>query len=125
MALLLARHPNVLNLADDIAKSLGSDLEWQRGLLLFVSVALAAASVATAGTIGFVGLIAPHLGRQLVGTTHEGLMPVAGMMGGTIVVVADLLGRMLFAPIELPCGVVTAAVGAPYFLYLLIRDRQQ
>jgi iron complex transport system permease protein len=123
LALVLARHLNVLNLGDDIARSLGSSVEWQRGLLLFISVALAAASVAAAGTIGFVGLIASHLGRKLVGTTHQSLIPVAGIMGGTIVVLADLLGRMLFAPIEIPCGVVTAAVGAPYFLYLLIRDR--
>ncbi|PSB48322.1 iron ABC transporter permease, partial [Cyanosarcina cf. burmensis CCALA 770] len=75
--------------------------------------------------IGFVGLIAPHLGRQLVGTNHQGLIPTAALLGGAIVILADLLGRTLFAPLELPCGVVTAAIGAPYFLYLLIRHRQK
>lgn len=124
-ALMLARHLNVLNLGDDIARGLGSSVEWQRGLLLLVSVGLAGASVATAGRIGFVGLIAPHLGRQLVGSTHESLILISAMFGGMIVVLADLLGRTLFAPIELPCGVVTAAVGAPYFLYLLIRNRKR
>ncbi len=125
LAFVLAQQLNALNLGDDVARGLGSQVEWQRGLLLLTSVALAGASVATAGTIGFVGLIAPHLGRQLVGPTHEGLIPTAAMMGGMIVVVADLLGRTLFAPIELPCGVITAALGAPYFLYLLVRNRKR
>ncbi|MEH1968914.1 FecCD family ABC transporter permease [Nostoc sp.] len=125
MALTLARHLNALNLGDDVAKSLGSRVEWQRGLLVLVGVALAGAGVATAGNIGFIGLIAPHLGRQLVGATHEGLIPTSALLGGVIVVMADLLGRMLFAPIEVPCGVVTAAIGAPYFLYLLIRNRKK
>jgi iron complex transport system permease protein len=125
MALTLARHLNALNLGDDVAKSLGSRVEWQRGLLVLVGVALAGAGVATAGNIGFVGLIAPHLGRQLVGTTHEGLIPTSALLGGVLVVIADFLGRTLFAPIELPCGVITAAIGAPYFLYLLIRNRKK
>ncbi|MEH1826840.1 MAG: iron ABC transporter permease [Nostoc sp.] len=125
MALTLARHLNALNLGDDIAKSLGSRVEWQRGLLVLVGVALAGAGVATAGNIGFIGLIAPHVGRQLVGATHESLIPTSALLGGVIVVIADLLGRTLFAPIELPCGVVTAAIGAPYFLYLLIRNRKK
>ena len=124
LAFVLAKQLNALNLGDDVARSLGSQVEWQRGLLLLVSVALVGASVATAGTIAFVGLIAPHLGRQLVGPTHEGLIPVSALMGGLIVVLADWLGRVLFAPIELPCGVITASVGAPYFLYLLIRNRK-
>jgi iron complex transport system permease protein len=125
MALTLARHLNALNLGDDVAKSLGSQVEWQRALLVLVGVALAGAGVATAGNIGFIGLIAPHLGRQLVGATHEGLIPTSALLGGVIVVMADLLGRTLFAPIELPCGIVTAAIGAPYFLYLLIRNRKK
>ncbi len=124
LAFVLAKQLNALNLGEDVARSLGSQVEWQRGLLLLVSVALVGASVATGGTIAFVGLIAPHLGRQLVGPTHEGLIPVSALMGGLIVVLADWLGRVLFAPIELPCGVITAAVGAPYFLYLLIRNRK-
>jgi iron complex transport system permease protein len=67
--------------------------------------------------------MAPHLSRKLVGGTHEGQLPTAAMMGGMLVVVADLLGRMLLSPIELPCGLVTAAIGAPFFIYLLIRQR--
>ena len=124
IALLLTRELNTLNLGDEVARGLGSRIEWQRGLLLLTSVALAGASVATAGAVGFVGLMSPHLGRQLVGASHEGLLPVAAMLGGMLVVVADLLGRVLFAPLELPCGIITAAIGAPYFVYLLVSQRK-
>jgi iron complex transport system permease protein len=125
LSLMLAMPLNALSLGDDIAKGLGARVEWQRGLLLLSSAAMAGAAVAVAGTIGFVGLMAPHLGRQLVGSTHEGLLPTAALIGGVIVVLADWLGRVLFAPIQLPCGVVTAAIGTPYFLYLLIRNRKR
>lgn len=125
LTLMLTKQLNALYLGDDVARGLGSAVEWQRSLLLLISVALVGAAVATAGTVAFVGLMVPHLGRQLVGPTHQGLIPVAVMMGGTLVVLADLLGRLLFTPIELPCGVITAAIGAPFFLYLLVRNRKQ
>jgi len=65
--------------------------------------------------------MAPHLSRFLVGQSHEGLVLTSALMGGMLVVVADLVGRMLFAPLELPCGLVTATIGAPFFIFLLIR----
>ncbi|HIK14031.1 MAG TPA: iron ABC transporter permease [Leptolyngbyaceae cyanobacterium M33_DOE_097] len=123
IALSLSRHLNVLNLGDDIAKGLGSRVEWERGFLVLVAVALGGSAVATAGSISFVGLIAPHIGRQLVGANHQNLLPVTALLGGLLVTLADFIGRILFAPIELPCGVVTAAIGAPFFLYLLVRKR--
>jgi iron complex transport system permease protein len=123
-ALGLSRQLNLLNLGDDVAKSLGIRLEWQRGLLVLVAVGLAGSAVATAGMIGFVGLIAPYLGRQLIGVNHQNLLPVTALLGGLLVTLADLIGRLLFAPIELPCGVVTATIGAPFFLYLLIQNRK-
>ena len=125
LSLVMAAPLNALSLGDDIAKGLGTRVEWQRGLLLLSSAAMAGAAVAVAGTLGFVGLMAPHLGRQLVGPTHEGLLPTATLIGGVIVVLSDWLGRVLFAPIEFPCGVITAAIGTPYFLYLLIRNRKR
>ncbi len=125
LALSLSRHLNVLNLGDDVAKGLGSRVEWQRGLLVLVAVALAGSAVATAGTIAFAGLIAPHVGRQLIGANHQNLLPVTTLLGGLLVTLADLVGRTVFAPIELPCGVVTAAIGAPFFLYLLISKRSK
>jgi iron complex transport system permease protein len=123
IALLQASTLNTLNLGDDIARGLGSRVEWQRGILLLTSAALSGACIATAGSIGFVDLMAPHLARQLVGGTHQGLLLTAGLVGGMLVVLSDLVGRLLFAPIELPCGVITAAIGAPYFVYLLLQKR--
>lgn len=123
LALILARHLNTLHLGDEVARGLGSRVERHRGLLLLTSVALAAASIAAAGPIGFVGLMAPHIARRLAGPSHGSLLPVAGLLGGGLVLAADLIGRTAFAPLEIPCGVVTAAVGAPYFLYLLYRTQ--
>lgn len=122
-ALLYSRHLNALGLGDDVAKGLGARVERERGLLILASVALAASAVATAGTVGFVAFIAPHIARQLVGPNHGGLLPTSAMAGGALVVLADLVGRTIFAPVEIPCGIVTSVVGAPYFLYLLYRSR--
>ena len=119
----MSRHLDALHLGDDLARGLGSNIEWQRGLLLISCVALAGSSVAAAGTVGFVGLMAPHIARRLVGPSHGSMIPVAALIGAFTVTLADLLGRMLLPPIEIPCGVITAAVGAPYFIWLLLRSR--
>ncbi len=124
LAFLMARGLNVLNLGDETAQGLGLRVETRRALLMIVSVALAAAAVAVAGTIGFVGLVAPHVTRRLVGPAHEGLLPVSALFGGALLVLADLIGRWVIAPSELPIGIITALIGAPYFLYLLYRYRQ-
>lgn len=124
LALLLVRDLNALNLGEDVARGLGSPVARRRGLLLLTAVALAAASVAAAGTIGFVGLMAPHIGRRLVGPDHSGLLPTAAVVGALIVVVADLVGRTIFAPVELPAGLVTAAIGAPFFIALLWKQHK-
>jgi len=122
LVFLLSKDLDALYLGEDVATSLGSPLEWRRGFLWLSAVALAAASVATAGTIAFVGFIAPHLARQLVGPNHQGLIPTAAIVGGFLVVFADLCSRILFAPLEIPCGIITATIGAPYFLFLLYRS---
>lgn len=123
LAILSARHLNMLNLGDEAARGLGVQVERQRGLLLVISVGLAAVSVAVAGTIGFVGLVAPHITRRLVGPSHEGLIPISALCGGALLVLADLIGRWVISPSELPIGVVTALIGAPYFMFLLYRYR--
>lgn len=125
LSFALSRHLNALNLGEEVARGLGSRVEVERGVLLLCSVALAAAAVATAGTIGFVGLIAPHIARRFVGPSHGGLLPTSAMTGGALVVLADLVGRVSFGATEIPCGIVTAAVGAPFFLYLLYRNRNK
>ncbi len=124
LVLLLAPDLNALNLGEDMARGLGSRVALWRGLLLLAATALTGAAVATAGTIGFVGLIAPHIARRLVGPDHHGLLPTAGLTGALVVVTADLAGRTLFAPIEIPVGLVTAAIGAPFFVYLLLVQRR-
>jgi iron complex transport system permease protein len=123
LTFVMARDLDTLALGDEVARGLGTAVETRRGGLLVLSVALAGAAVATAGTIGFIGLMAPHLARQLVGAAHQGLLVISAALGALMVVSADFLGRSLFAPIELPCGIITALIGAPYFLFLLYRTR--
>ena len=95
LALGMVRELNVLSLGDEVARGLGSAIEWRRGILLLTSVALASAAVATAGAIGFVGLMSPHLSRQLVGGTYEGQLPIAAMIGGMLVVCDSFLVKSL------------------------------
>jgi iron complex transport system permease protein len=121
LALYGARDLNVLNLGEDIAQGLGLRLTLKRGFLLVLSVALAGVTVTVAGIVGFVGLIAPHLGRKLVGSMHEGLVPTAALIGGFLVVFADFVGRTINPPTEIPAGIVTSIVGVPFFLYILWR----
>ena len=125
LSFALSRNLNALELGEEVARGLGVRVEVERGVLLLCSVALAAATVATAGTIAFVGLIAPHIARRLVGPSHGSLLPTSAMTGGALVVLADLVGRMSFGATEIPCGIVTAAIGAPFFLYLLYRNRNK
>ncbi|EGG31618.1 iron chelate uptake ABC transporter family permease subunit, partial [Paenibacillus sp. HGF5] len=91
--------------------------------LLAATVGLAASCVAVSGGIGFVGLIAPHLARRLVGAKHQMLLPVTALVGALLVITADTLGRWIIQPSEIPTGIVVAVIGAPYFLYLLSRTR--
>ena len=123
LALLLARQLDVLQLGDELARGVGSRVEKARLLLLLISVALAGSAVATAGTIGFVGLMAPHMARYIVGPASHRLMPTAVLLGGLLVMLADLIGRTALKPIEIPCGIIIALVGAPYMLYLLYTKR--
>ncbi|MFC4776514.1 FecCD family ABC transporter permease [Paenibacillus sp. GCM10023252] len=120
---LQARHVNVLALGDDVAGSAGSSVQRHRLVLLLLSVALAGAAVAIGGTIAFIGLMAPHIARKLVGSSFGGLLPVSALMGALILLTADLAARTLFYPSDIPAGVFTAAIGAPFFLYLLYRYR--
>ncbi|WP_456277013.1 FecCD family ABC transporter permease [Bacillus sp. AK128] len=123
LTFLLARTINVKELGDDIATGLGINVQIQRFMLLFISVALAGSSVAFAGGIEFVGLIAPHIGRMLIGRSFAALIPVSALLGGIIVMVADIIARTAFLPLDIPAGVFTAGIGAPFFIYLLYRNR--
>lgn len=118
-----ARVMNVLNLGDQTATGLGAPVEKERMLLLAAAVGLAGSCVAVSGSIGFVGLIGPHLARRLVGPKHQLLLPVCALIGGLLVITADTIGRIVFQPSEIPTGIVVAVIGAPYFLYLLARSK--
>ncbi|WP_285767308.1 iron ABC transporter permease [Peribacillus sp. SI8-4] len=115
---------DVLSLGDDIATGLGEKSKSLRYLLLGVSVILIGVCVAAVGSIGFIGLIAPHIARRLVGSKFKVLLPASALFGSIFLLVADSLGRGLFPPIEIPAGIITAVIGVPYFLYLLRRERK-
>lgn len=119
-----ARGLDVLNLGDDIASGLGASVEKERRRLLIAAVALAASCVAVSGSISFVGLIAPHLARRLVGPRHRILLPVCALAGAVLVSISDTVARVIVQPTELPTGIMVAIIGAPYFLYLLIKSER-
>ncbi|NOU96996.1 iron chelate uptake ABC transporter family permease subunit [Paenibacillus sp. LMG 31456] len=123
IALLLAREVNVQELGQEIAVGVGSSVQRNRFLLLMISVALAGAAVAIGGAISFIGLMAPHIARKLVGPAFGGVLPVSALIGAIILLLADLAARSLFSPLDIPAGVFTAAIGAPFFIYLLYRNR--
>lgn len=116
-----ARALNALILGDEFAHSLGFSVHKER-FLLFISMALmTAASVSLGGTIGFIGLLIPHIMRFVAGADSRVLIPVSAIGGGMFLCLADLIGRSIMPPMEIPSGIITAIIGAPYFLYLLRR----
>jgi iron complex transport system permease protein len=121
----LARHINAAELGDDVATGIGSRVQRQRFALLAVSIALAGGAVAAAGAIGFIALMAPHIARKLVGPAFGSVLPVAALLGGLLLLLADLIARTAFLPNDIPAGVFTAVIGAPFFMYLLIADRNR
>lgn len=118
-SLTVYRHLNILMLGDDIARGLGMRVELTRLGLIALSAFLAASAVSVAGLLGFVGLITPHAVRLIVGSDYKYLLPFSALFGAMLVIWADTLARMAFAPIEIPVGVFMAFIGAPFFLYLL------
>lgn len=124
LSLLCARELNVQSLGEETALGLGSRLQRSRLLALIISVALAGAAVGVAGALSFIGLIAPHMARGLVGHSYRILLPASATAGAIVLLLADLAGRMLFEPLDIPAGVFTAGVGAPFFMYLLFRRKR-
>jgi len=116
---------NILSLGDAQAAHLGVSVERVRLAVLIASTLMTAAAVSVSGTIGFVGLVVPHMMRLLVGGNHRYLLPVATLAGASLMIWADTAARTVFSPRELPVGVITALLGAPFFGYLLRRFRRQ
>jgi iron complex transport system permease protein len=116
---LLARSLDALTFGEEAAASLGLRVAWLRAAVIVAASLATSAAVASAGVIGFVGLIAPHMARLLVGARHGLIIPASGLIGGILLLASDDLARSIMAPTELPVGVLTALLGGPFFLYLL------
>lgn len=121
MVYIASRPLDILIQGDDVAQSLGIDVRRLRFLVAVGASLAAAAAVASAGIIGFVGLIAPHAMRIIVGPNHRRLLPASALGGALLVLVADIVSRTIVAPLELPIGIITSIIGAPFFIYLLFK----
>ena len=119
VAFLLSRRLNILVLGDATATSLGINVERTRLILIVLSALLAAAAVSVAGLLGFVGLVAPHMMRLVIGSDYRFLLPSCALFSAGLLMTCDTLGRMVMEPTELPVGIIMALLGAPFFLYLL------
>jgi len=119
---LAARHLNVLQLGDEVATGLGLRVNLVRTILTAIAALLAASAVCVVGLLGFVGLIVPHTTRLILGSDYRILLPGAALLGAAVVTISDTFARTIFAPTELPVGILMAMLGAPFFLYLLRRE---
>lgn len=125
LALFLARRGDILALGEDTARSLGLRVGRTRATFLILAAVLAGAAVSFAGLLGFVGLLVPHICRMFTGENHRWLIPVSALGGGFLVLICDLLCRVLFAPYELPVGILLSFVGGPFFLILVLGRKKR
>lgn len=116
-----ANRLNLLSLSDPVAIGVGVSIEKERVILLLTAVALAASAVSVTGGIAFIGLMAPHLAKAMIGPRNQLFLPIALLIGGWLLLFADTIGRNLLEPEGIPAGIMTALIGAPYFVYLLLR----
>ena len=123
VVLLNHKKLDVLNLSDELAISLGLNLEKERKKFLTFAVILAGTATAFAGNIGFLGLISPHIARKLVGSYHKNFITISAMISIIIVILADAVSRNLFSPIEIPVGITVSIFGVPYFIYLMMKEK--
>ena len=121
--MLMARRMNLLLMGEERARELGVDSQRTRRNLMIVASIVTAAAVAFSGLIGFIGLMVPHIMRLLVGPDHRRLLPASALFGALLLLLADTVARTAMAPAEIPVGIITAAVGGPFFLYLLRRRK--
>ncbi|MEQ6356447.1 iron ABC transporter permease [Lysinibacillus sp. M3] len=119
ISIFAIRKANIIRLGDQVAVNLGENVTRIRIMLSILAVFLAAISVAAVGMIGFIGLIVPHMARMLVGSDYKYLLPMSMAMGAIVLLIADTGGRTLFAPLDIPAGILMSVIGGPYFLYLM------
>jgi ABC-type Fe3+-siderophore transport system permease subunit len=118
-----ARPLNILTMGEETARALGVEIERVKKLIFVVAALMTGAVVSIAGLIGFVGMVVPHTVRMIVGADHRLLLPASALVGGMFLMIADTVARTVLAPTELPVGVVTALIGGPVFIYLLVKRR--
>ncbi len=123
LVLLNHKKLDVLNLSDELALSLGLNLEKERKKFLSFVVILAGTATAFAGNIGFLGLISPHIARKLVGPYHKNFVVISAIISVIIILLADAVSRNLFSPIEIPVGITVSIFGVPYFIYLMMKEK--
>ncbi|USK70469.1 FecCD family ABC transporter permease [Peribacillus asahii] len=123
IAFYKARVLDILSLNEMMAIGLGINLTKERKKLLVLAVLLAGACVAVGGGITFLGLIAPHIAKKLVGSSHSRIIPLSALIGALFILISDTISRIVIAPAELPVGIVLSIIGAPYFIYLLLKTR--
>ncbi len=123
LCLIAAYRMDLIRLGATQATALGMNVRIERLILLSLATLLAAVSVSVVGVIGFIGLMSPHIARGLVGGRHGALLPVAALIGALLVLLADAVGRALAPPVEISAGIFTALFGAPFFIYILLKNR--
>ena len=123
LAIIFCRDLDTLGLGENKASTLGVTVNKVQISVLVLAVALSTTAVAICGPIAFLGLVAPHLARRLVGGRHRTLLPAALIIGALLLQLSDILARVIDPPTELPAGILTAIIGAPYFFYLLMRTK--
>lgn len=116
---------DVFQLSEESVRGLGAAVDKEKAILLLSSIGIVSACVSVSGGIGFIGLMAPHIARRLVGITHRRLLPVSAIVGALLVMISDFIAKMAFAPVEMPVGVVIAIIGVPYFVWLLYRNKHR
>lgn len=119
LAFIMGRQITTLSMGEDIARGLGQNVGWTKLFAAAAVVVLAGSAVALAGPIGFIGLIIPHVVRMFAGMDYRWVLPYSALLGATFLVVSDLVGRVLVRPLEMPVGIMTAAIGGPVFIYLV------
>lgn len=124
-SMLISRSITLLSLGEDVAVGLGIRTGWVKSLGLLIVLILAGAAVSIVGSIGFVGLVIPHLARYLVGVDYRWIIPCSAVLGSLLIVVADICARMINPPIETPVGALIALIGVPFFLYLARKEGRQ
>ncbi|GAA5093776.1 iron ABC transporter permease [Bartonella acomydis] len=120
---LLSRALNALALGEAIAGHIGFHIQRVKNIAIFLVALMCGSAVAVSGGIGFIGIVVPHILRQLIGPDHRYLIPCSALLGAALLIFADIFARLIVSPAELPIGIVTALVGAPFFLWILIKKR--